>query len=120
MLSKRGSVLRSIRADSLVRVDVQRHPFGAWKTLKSAGYIGLGTGLLLTVACVQVEDASCGVVIPVMTGVALIPAALFAPVNYESWMRFDRAGPRRARPYARFPQGLPDTLRGRTGAKASP
>lgn len=121
IISRRDSLLRAVRMDSLLRVDVQRHPFGARKTFKVAGYIGLGTGLLLTLACSQVEDASCGVVIPVITGVALIPGALFALINYESsWIHLDRPELSRARPYARFPQGLPDTLRATTRATASP
>lgn len=81
---------------------------------KAMGYsaiVGLVTGGALTAACSQVEGASCGGVLPVVFASWMLWGGLSAS-SVESSAKF-RVGAgdwERLRPYARFPQGLPDNL----------
>ena len=112
MLTRPGGTLAPFASANIVRLDVQRHAMGATRTIQAMSLVGLATGVLLSIACSSVDDASCGAVIPA----TMIPyvglGAIFGLFNFESaWLKYGSFEVIRARPYARFPQGLPDTLR---------
>ncbi len=112
LLTRPDGVLTPFRAENIVRLDVQRHRMGGTRTMQIMAVVGAATGFLLTISCSQVEDASCGAVLPGTMLPYLAFGALFAVVNFESaWMKFSRPEVTAARAYSRFPQGMPDTLR---------
>ncbi len=112
LLTQPGGVPTPFSANSVVRLDVQRHRMGGTRTIQIMSVVGTATGALLMVACGQVDDASCGAVLPATLLTYLGLGALFAVVNsHSAWMSYTPAQFMVARPYTRFPQGMPDTLR---------
>lgn len=112
VLTRPGGVVTPFSAQSIVRLEVQRHGMGGTRTMQIMSVVGATTGVLLTTACSQVDDISCSGVVPgtLLTYIGL--GALFAVVNSQSaWMKYAPAQLILAQPYTRFPQGLPDTLR---------
>ncbi|MCG6922454.1 MAG: hypothetical protein LJF15_15430 [Acidobacteria bacterium] len=94
-------------------VRVRRHPHGAGAAFRWAALGGLTTGGALAGACSSVEGAdNCGVVGLVVLGAWLLVGALAAP-SMEASSRLDlwRPTPEALRPFARLPQGLPESLR---------
>jgi hypothetical protein len=73
-----------------------------WATLG-----GLASGGGLTAACANVEDTSCGAVLPVTLGLWWLAGGVAAAVS-GSGQRTVALTVNALRPYARFPQGLPD------------
>ena len=112
LLTKAGGTLVPFDAKSVDRLDVQRHRMGGTRTLQIMSLVGAVTGALLMASCVQVDDADCGAVFPGALLTYIGVGAVFALVNSESaWMKYTPSQFIIAKPYARFPQGLPDTLR---------
>ena len=119
LLTRPDGVLTPFRAEGIVRLDVQRHRMGATRTMQIMAVVGAATGVLLNISCSQVDDASCGAVLPGTMLTYLALGSLLALVNFESaWMKYQPGQLILARPFTRFPQGLPDTLR--TNPRASP
>lgn len=113
-----GDSLNEYSLASLRRVQIPRHSFGVRQTIYAGVAVGAGTGLLLTLACSQVEDAACVFVLPVITGFGGILGALFAVFNdYSTVYRLNPSDWQTIRAYARFPQGLPAPVRERYGVK---
>ena len=93
-------------------VTVERHPYGARLTMALMGGMGAVAGLMLNGACVSVESANCDGVFSGVFGFSLASGALFSIINhYSSLYRFSPGETDRLRPLARFPQGLPDSIR---------
>lgn len=113
LFARPDSALVPVARQGIVRLDVQRHQMSMGRTVKLMALAGAGTGLLLTIACSSVDDASCAGLIPGTTLTFSALGLLFGVFNFESaWMKHAPGEIARARPYARFPQGIPDTLRG--------
>ena len=116
-----GASLNAYSLASLRRVQIPRHPFGGGQTIRAGVAVGAATGLLLTLACMQVEDASCVAVWPVITALGGTLGALFAVFNdYSTVYRLNPSEWQTIRAYARFPQGLPSPVRERYGVKPPP
>lgn len=104
----------------LRRVHVRRHPFGFERTLKWMGWAGLGTGIALMVSCMSFEastdgggeSSGCLLVPPVTVGFFAGAGLLFGAINEVS-ARHSLAptDTDRLRPFARYPQGIPDSVR---------
>jgi len=92
-------------------VEVRRHKLGAGKAMTYSVILGLATGGALGAACASVEDADCGGVLPAVLLSWVLWGGLSA-ISLESSARvgIPAADWKRLRPYARFPQGLPDSL----------
>lgn len=102
------------------QVQVQRHDFGLRRTLNWLGWAGVGTGTALMIACNSYESSpdgggSSGGCIGVLPGTVLFFAAaglVFGSINeYTSRHRIRPTDVERLRPFTRYPQGLPDSLR---------
>ena len=112
VLTRPGGVITPLSAQSIARLDVKRHAMGGTRTMQIMAVMGATTGTLLTAACSQVDDTSCGTVLPGALLTYLALGALFGVVNSQSaWMKYTPAQFMLAQPYTRFPQGLPDTVR---------
>jgi hypothetical protein len=101
-----------IRLPRVREVRVRRHGFGARAAMTWALVGGATTGGALAGACASVEDSgNCGVVGLVVAGAWLLFGLLAAP-SMESSSRIDlrEPTPEQLRPFARFPQGLPEGL----------
>lgn len=116
----RDSTLVPFASSRLHGVEVQRHEFGAKRTMKWMSIAGLVTGVALMVSCSSYESSpdgggDSGGCVAVLPGTLLFFAAtggIFAFFNdYSSKQRILPGGTVRLRPYARFPQGIPDSLR---------
>jgi hypothetical protein len=93
------------------RVQVRRSTLSVGHAMGYSVVLGLVTGGALGAACSQVEDASCGGVLPVALGGSLFFGALSAISIESSAVQTLRAARwEELRRYARFPQGLPDGL----------
>jgi hypothetical protein len=111
----------SVPFDQVERVYVRRSNLGAGQALGYSVMMGLVTGGALAAACGQVDDAACGAVLPVavlswlawgaLSGMSL-EAGAFTGVPAAEWEQL--------RPYARFPQGLPESVPRRAVAGARP
>ena len=107
LLTREGSV-QAVPVRPYFSVRVRRHGFGASQT---ALWIAIGaavTGLALSTACGQVEDAECGGIFP---GVGLSWALVGLPFGYALARSAHHRLPStdgELRAYARFPQGLPE------------
>jgi hypothetical protein len=118
LFARPDSSLVSVPRPSIVRLDVQRHQMSTGRTVKLMALAGAATGVLLAIACSSVDD-DCGMVIPAITLPFVGLGAVFGVFNFESaWMKHEPGEISRARSYARFPQGIPDTLR--IAPRASP
>ena len=105
------SEIVSIPLAQVRRVEVRRHKLGAGKAMTYSVILGLATGGALSAACASVEGADCGGVLPGVFvswmfwgGLSVISLESSAKIGVSAgdWERL--------RPYARFPQGLPDSL----------
>ena len=100
--------------DDVIAARVRAHGAGDSWTMRRV-FMGWGaTSLGLMVACVQAEAADCSAVLLVMA----IPWGIIggvAAISNESgtWLRFLQEELTALRPYSRFPQGLPASLRPR-------
>ena len=106
-----GSEIVSIPLAQVGTVEVRRSRLGAGNAMAYSLILGLATGGALAAACGSVSDADCGGVLPsvlltwvVVGGLSAISLASSANVGVpgSDWSAL--------RPYARFPQGLPDSL----------
>lgn len=98
--------------EDIRRARVRAHGAGASWTLERV-FLGWGlTTLGLLVACLQVENGGC-VAVPLVTAIPWgIVGGLAAHSNEAgSWLGFPSHNLEGLRPYARFPQGLPETMR---------
>lgn len=114
------STLLPYTSASYRQVQVQRHDFGLRRTLNWLGWAGVGTGAALMVACNSYESSpdgggDSGTCIGVLPGTVLFFAAaglVFGSINeYTSRHRVQPTDIERLRPFTRYPQGLPDSLR---------
>jgi hypothetical protein len=105
-----------LQRDTLVHYDtaairqvrLERHVLNGRRTIVWMMLAGLGTGVALSVACSQVEDADCGGVLQSAVLAYTAAGALFSLSNqYSSVWHWSPAESERLRAYARFPQGLP-------------
>ena len=97
------------RADlgRIERVRVRRHDFGGGDALRWVGIAGVAAGLGMTVACSQVDGASCGEVFPAVALSFALVGGLFSVGMTSSGWRDVPVDPEQLRAYARFPQGAP-------------
>lgn len=98
----------ALRLPDVAGVQVRTHGAGASWTLKRV-LVGWGlTSLGMTVACMS-ESNGCEVVPFVMAVPWGLVGGVAAWTNERStWQRFSPDHPAELRPYARFPQGLPE------------
>jgi len=93
-------------------VHVQRHSFSGGQAFKWAAIGGLVSAGALTAACQSVEGnetGGCAASGLVFGGLIVGASALAIPsINASRWQSFYSAKPEALRPYARFPQGLPE------------
>lgn len=114
------SLLRAKPLSSERRIDVRRHTFGFRRTMKWMAIAGVSTGVALMVSCMSYESSGdgggnsggCLGVVPVTTLFFAAAGLLFGSINdYTTVHRFAPADSNLFRPYARYPQGLPDSIR---------
>lgn len=104
-----GGALRLVPLGRVTRARVPRPGITAGGIMIWAGIGGLVSGLGLTLACSSVEDTGgCGAVLPaVLAGWALV-GGISAAITGSGWRTVATDS---LAPYARFPQGLPETFR---------
>jgi hypothetical protein len=101
----------SVPLAALHSVSVRRGKVGFGTTMGYSVALGLVTGGALALSCSQVAD-ECGGVLPGVLLITVVVGAL-ASVSLESSATLSIPARRweELRPYARFPQGMPDSLR---------
>jgi len=103
--------ITSMPLERVRKVEMRRSRIGGGQVVAYSAILGGVTGIALTLACGSVEDTNCGAVLP---GVFLASVALggLLALTVESNVKLSvsAADWRALRPYARFPQGLPDSL----------
>jgi len=104
----RNEQARSAGAAEIRRVEMDHHGFGSRRIVTWSTLAGGVTSVVMLAACTSVEDAGgCG-------GYALVWALAWAGVGGLSWAaarptrRVGGHALEELRPWARFPQGLPD------------
>lgn len=104
------SGLASLPLAAADHVQIQRHNFGVGKGLVWTLIGGVATGGALTAACSSIEGNCGGIFIAVAAMWGIVGGLSSASLEASSKTTF--AGPpwEGLRPYARFPQGLPDGL----------
>lgn len=108
---EKGGLSELPRAE-VTRMKVQRHALTGRRGMKWALLGAVLTGGSMTLACASVSDGCVGV-LPVMA-VPWLAAGLFARPSLDGSARMSLSPSRldEARPYARFPQGLPPGFQG--------
>lgn len=113
----RDSTLLVFASPAVRRVQVQRHQYDAKRTMLWMAIAGGTTALALTTACSSYESSaegsgdSCVQVFPAVLATFAIAGGLFSLFNHASSRHNFTADQVDAmRPYARFPQGKPDSL----------
>ncbi|MEX2180258.1 MAG: hypothetical protein WD801_16200 [Gemmatimonadaceae bacterium] len=115
-----GDFVSALRSDAIDRVVIRRHDFDAQRTFKWMTIAGAATGVALMISCTTYKaspdadggSGGCVGTIPFAVLTFLLPGSLFALSNHLSaHQRFAPRDTYRLLPYARFPQGLPDTIR---------
>lgn len=113
----RDSTLLVFASPEVRRVQVQRHQYNAKRTMVWMAIAGGTTALALTTACASYESSSegtgesCAPVFPAVLATFAIAGGLFSLFNQSSSRHTFTADQVDAmRPYARFPQGVPDSL----------
>jgi len=93
-------------------VHVARHSFSGGKALRWAAIGGLASAGALTAACQSVEGnevGGCATAGLLVGGLIVGASALAVPsINASRWQSLYSPKPEALRPYARFPQGLPE------------
>jgi hypothetical protein len=103
--------VRGVPASQVKEARVLRHGLTGRKAWLWVAIGALGTGLALTAACASVEDTNCGGVLGVTIGAwGLIGGPAAASLAKSSQLRVKGPDFTPLRPYARFPQGLPEGL----------
>ncbi len=114
-----GDLVSALQSDAIDRIVVRRHDFDAQRTFKWMAIAGAATGVALMISCNSYESSPDGTgesgrcfgTIPVSVLTFLLGGSLFAISNHLSaHRRFAPRDTQLLRPYARFPQGLPDTV----------
>ena len=112
------SSLVPFRMASLRGVNVDRHRMGFGRTMKWASIVGAATAAALLVSCNSYESSSegsgssCSGVFPATFVFVAAAGGLFGLLNeYSSKHHLSPDRFERLAPYARFPQGMPDSLR---------
>jgi hypothetical protein len=112
-----GSRIDRFDVPSLRRVEIPRHAFGKATTLWASAAVGAVVGVAMVVACGRFnemqddEHASCGGVIPAFVALyVLVGAVLSIPNHFSSTHRIRPDSTDKLRLFARFPQGMPDTI----------
>ena len=113
-----GSVLVGRAASDLLQVNVRRHTFGARRTYAWLAIGGAVTGAGLMLSCASYESSDgggdsggCVGLIPFFSALFIVAGSVFALTNYMSATRTYAPGDSLLPSFARFPQGLPDTVR---------
>jgi len=107
----RDSSLQGFTTKSVRIVTVERHRYGSTRTMALMAITGTVSGLMLQGACARIES-DCGYIFSGVLGFSLASGALLSIINhYSSLYRFPPGDVDRMRPLARFPQGLPDSIR---------
>lgn len=111
------SVLVGFSGANVRKIDVRRHRMGGGRTLTWMALAGGGTGMALLLSCESYNampdegGAECGPVFPAAFLSFMAAGGLFALGNeYSSKHHLSARDTERLRAYARFPQGLPDSL----------
>lgn len=102
--------MRELDYGSLARVEERRHGFGSRSALTWVGIGAVATGLGMTVACGQVEGASCGGVFVGFSLTWAVFGGLLAAGVASGQYQDVPAAESTLRPLARFPQGAPATF----------
>lgn len=120
-----GDTLRAIGAGGIRRIDVDRHRFNGNKTMLWMSLAGTGTGVALVLSCVSYKNSeddssvSCGGVLPGTLLLFLVAGAVLAFSNdHSSKYRLSPVETERLRAFARFPQGIPDSLAATSAPRA--
>ena len=113
--------IQTLGFDQIVAMDVARHSFG-WKKVWTWTAVGaLVSGVGLTVACSSLDEDDragegyrvCGAVVGVTAlSWGLVGGIFGAIINSQRW-RAIAPSPEVARPFSRYPQGIPDSVRER-------
>ena len=116
----RNGSLDVFGTSSILTVDVERHRFDGMKTFKWMTLTGVATGAALTLSCIRFRShdggnaGGCGGVLLGTTGVFAGIGSLLAISNdHSSMYHLVPNDVNQLRAFARFPQGLPDSLRAR-------
>ncbi len=109
VLGKQGVV--AVRLGDLTEGWVRRHGLKRSTGILFGSLVGLASGVALMAACSSVEGAeSCGALVPAFTLTGGVLGVL-AGVSMESSSHLQLPATASAlRPYARFPQGMPDGI----------
>ena len=90
-------------------VRVTRHGFTAGKALLWSAVAGTISGLALAAACGAADEGDCAGVFPsVLLTWGIVGGISAATVSGSARLRLGRTEWERLRPYARFPQGIPE------------
>ncbi len=110
--------LRGYAARDISKLNVERHPFDGKRTLTVNATTGAVTGIALMVACNSYRakegdrNPSCAGVVPATVAVFTVLGGIFALTNNRSSMyHLVPSDTLQLRAHARFPQGLPVTLK---------
>jgi len=106
-----GAEIVSVPWSRVGRLQVRLSNVNGGGAMAYSVVMGLLTGGALFAACSQVEDTECAVVLPGVLGMWLLLGALSAmTIESSSQKALGAAQWEALRAYARFPQGLPDSL----------
>jgi hypothetical protein len=114
----RESTVASYATSTLRGVNVRRHTLGMKRTLTTMAIAGAVFGGMMLSACNAYNampdegDTDCGDVFPVALLSFLGGGVLYGAINeYQSKHHLLPRDTDRLRPFTRFPQGLPDSIR---------
>ena len=111
MLVLTSAGVRGVPPQQVKEVRVRRHGLKGRKAWLWVAIGAIGTGLALTAACLSAEGDNCGAVLGVTVGAwGLIGGPAAASLAKSSQLRVPGPDFTSLRPYARFPQGLPEGL----------
>lgn len=108
-----GGTLRWLPMDRIERARIDRRVHGIGPSVRGTALGGLGSGFGLMIACMSAEADGCIVILPAVIGASLIIGFL-GGLETERFRYETFASPttEQLRPWARYPQGMPEGLGG--------
>jgi hypothetical protein len=109
VLTREG--VRGVPPQQIKEARVRRHRFDGGKAWKWVAIGAIATGVALSGACMSAKGENCGAAFGLTVGIwGLVGGPAAAGLSKSSQLRVEGPDFTPLKPYARFPQGLPEGL----------
>jgi len=104
-----GNTLRWLPLSGIKSAMIDRRVLGVSASVRGMALAGLATGTALMISCMSADSEACVVLIPIGVGVGVIVGFIFGlETDRFRYATFTAPTAEQLRPWARYPQGMPE------------